>query len=168
MFTPGNAWSVLLGIAGTLTFTEFQRREGDILAISLTLTKTVITQKAIQLKEAMHLHGLSQKKKMEKKNESRLIKWFNPGLEATAVGGWGGEKVALSQHQRDTIHTQKQLKDVLYLLCLENGGVSLLPPTSCCIFTMLVDEYHHDNSPEGSFLSQNNSHDEYEICLLLQ
>ena len=32
---------------------------GGILAISLVLTKTVITQKAIQLTEAVHLHGLT-------------------------------------------------------------------------------------------------------------
>ncbi len=57
------AWSVFLSTADLLTLSEFQRREGDILTISLTLTKTVITQKAIQLKEATHLHGLSQKKK---------------------------------------------------------------------------------------------------------
>lgn len=46
-------------------------REGDILAISLVLTKTVITQKAIQLKEAVHLHGLSH---TQKKEELWLIK----------------------------------------------------------------------------------------------
>lgn len=37
----------------------FAGETGGILAISLVLTKTVITQKAIQLTEAVHLHGLT-------------------------------------------------------------------------------------------------------------
>lgn len=47
-----------------LGFTGGRGGGGGILAISLVLTKTVITQKAIQLKEAVHLHGSSQKKRI--------------------------------------------------------------------------------------------------------
>lgn len=60
MFMPGKACFLL---------TSVSEETGDILSVSLVLTKTVITQKAIQLKEAVHLHGSSQKKK-----ESWLIK----------------------------------------------------------------------------------------------
>lgn len=131
--------SVSPSIAGLLTFPEFQTREGDIRAISLALTKTVITQKAIQLKEAAHLHGLSQKKK--KKKESCLIKWFNPGLEATALTHWyteGGDAPGESQpsteysdqHLRDTTH-KNAIIHFLDLLCSENCAGSLILPTSC-------------------------------------
>lgn len=86
------------------------RGGGGILAISLVLTKTVITQKAIQLKEAVHLHGSSQKK------ESWLIKMIQPwtrghaGESYAEVGGWGGRQPSArsSDQPGDTQRTLKK------------------------------------------------------------
>lgn len=77
----------------------------------------------------------------KKKKESCLIKWFNPGLEATALRHWyteGGDAPGESQpsteysdqHLRDTTH-KNAIIHFLDLLCSENCAGSLILPTSC-------------------------------------
>lgn len=86
---------------------SFTGERGGILAISLVLTKTVITQKAIQLKEAVHLHGSSQKK------ESWPIKMIQPwtrGHAAELYAEMGGQQPS-AQSSNQPGDTQRTIKN---------------------------------------------------------